>query len=322
MSEPTDDLLIRRVPAGIARCRLDVFLAAQPEVQGRSMARRLIDAGVVRVDDRPRKAGASLSPGQQVCFRLPPELTESPAATEPLPKLEVLYVDPFLVVVDKAAGVPSHAPKVGPRVPSVAEAALAQFGPMSLAGGPDRPGIVHRLDKDTSGVMVLARTDEACHFLKAQFKARTVAKEYRAIVWGEARFDSDYIERPIAPHPRQGDRMTVVAEGGKPACTFYEVVQRFRGFTHLRCKPQSGRTHQIRVHLTSIGHSLVGDRVYRARRVPDTLPDGAPDPGRQCLHARSLRFRHPLTHEELEFQAPLPADMQRLLDWLAAERAR
>jgi 23S rRNA pseudouridine1911/1915/1917 synthase len=173
-----------------------------------------------------------------------------------------------------------------------------------------------------SGVMVVAKTQVAFEFLRAQFKARTVQKEYRCLVFGEPRFQSDWIERPIATDPRHADRMTVVEEGGRESSTFYEVVERFQGFAHVRCRPKTGRTHQIRVHMTAIGHSLVGDRVYRSRlRQHDVLPDGAPDPQRQCLHAHRLVLPHPATHETIEFEAPLPADMRDLLVWLRSNRA-
>ena len=142
--------------------------------------------------------------------------------------------------------------------------------------------------------MVLAKTDDAFHFLKGEFKARRVKKEYRAISFGEARFDSDYIVRNIASHPTKGDRMAAVAEGGREATTYYEVVERFAGFTYFACRPETGRTHQIRVHMTSVGHCLVGDRFYRSRNhLNSELPDGAPHPGRQCLHAHKLGFQHP-----------------------------
>jgi 23S rRNA pseudouridine1911/1915/1917 synthase len=169
--------------------------------------------------------------------------------------------------------------------------------------------------------MLLARNDEAFHWLRSQFKERTALKEYRCIAYGESRFDSDWIDRPIASDPKAPDRMMVVPEGGRESTTFYEVIERFRGFTYFRCLPKTGRTHQIRVHMTSVGHSLVGDHVYRSRRNQhETLPEGAPDPGRQCLHAYRLEIPHPQTHEPIAFEAPLPADMQALLDWLRTHR--
>jgi len=193
----------------------------------------------------------------------------------------------------------------------------------AVAGGadPTRPGIVHRLDRDTTGVMLVARDEAAFTALRRQFHDRLVDKEYRCIVFGEPRFDSDWIERAIGTDARHPDRMTVLEDGGRDASTFYEVVERFAGFAHVSCRPKTGRTHQIRVHMTSIGHSLVGDRLYRSRRrQQDELPAQAPDPGRQCLHARSLSVTHPATHERLVVEAPMASDMERLLAWLRAER--
>jgi 23S rRNA pseudouridine1911/1915/1917 synthase len=167
--------------------------------------------------------------------------------------------------------------------------------------------------------MVIAKTEVAMEFLRLQWKERVVEKEYRAVVFGEPRFQSDWIEKAIAPDPRHPDRMTVVDEGGRASSTYYEIVERFAGFAHVRCLPKTGRTHQIRVHLTSIGHSLVGDRVYRSRsRQHDALPAEAPDPRRQCLHALALELPHPVTQERMRFEAPLPADIAALLAWLRA----
>lgn len=313
-----------------AGLRLDVFLARQPVIGSRSRSRRCVDALAVQVDGRTRKPGHVLESGQQVRVDLSvlEEAEREEGARLPgwsaSPRLEVLFEDPYILVIDKQVGLAAHRPHADQpsREPNIAELAQAHCGgELTTAAGEDRPGIVHRLDRDTSGVMLLAKADEASHFLRAQFKARTTKKVYRAICYGEPRFDSDHIDRPMATHPRLGDRMAVVAEGGKPAQTFYEVVERFRGFADFRCMPRTGRTHQIRVHMTSIGHSLVGDRVYRARnRSGNELPAEAPDPGRQCLHAQTLGIRHPRTHEELTFHAELPEDMQRLLRWLREHR--
>lgn len=320
----------RIVTEAEAGLRLDQFLARQPEVGSRARARELIDRHLVAVapgggSEVRLKAGLFLEPGQAVTFDATPPLPRDPLGGDgcPAPDLPVLFADDWIVVVDKPAGLASHPPEDRAfRGHTVAGIARRRFGELPALGGADRPGIVHRLDRDTSGVMVLARTDEAFHFLRAQFKARTVDKEYRCIAFGEARFDSDWIERPIARDPRHPDRMTVVAEGGRPAATYYEVLDRFAGFTHFRCQPQTGRTHQIRVHMASIGHSLVGDRSYRSRRAQhQELPQGAPDPGRHCLHAYRLVLQHPCTHEPMEFEAPLPPDLQRLLSWLRQHRA-
>lgn len=305
--------------------RLDVFLSESGIGLVRRRAKELILAGHVEVDGRRGKPGQSLESGQVVSVRLVPETDVARAGPDPASwgfELRVIYEDADLVVVDKPAGIAVHRPDhPAAAIPNLADLAVATCGPLSLVAGDDRPGIVHRLDRDTTGVMVLARTDEAMHFLKAQFKAREVAKEYRALVFGVPRFQSDWIERPIAPHPKQGDKMTVVQEGGKEAATYYELVERFDGFSHLLCRPRTGRTHQIRVHLTSVGHSLIDDRVYVSRNQQQrSLPDGCPAPGRQCLHARRLEFTHPRSRERMSFDAPLPEDMEAVLRWMREHR--
>jgi 23S rRNA pseudouridine1911/1915/1917 synthase len=311
------------VPAEAGGQRVDQFLARVAGIGARSWVKDLALAGGVRIDGRPARPGSTVEAGQEVTVR--PDALAVAAVVEPAvpapAHLEVLYEDADLLVIDKPPGLAAHRPDGRRRdEPNLADLAVRLFGPLSLAGGEDRPGIVHRLDKETSGVMVLARSDEAMHFLKAQFRARTVQKEYRALTYGVPRFDSDWIERNLAPHPQKGDRIVVVQEGGREAQTFYEVLERFAGFAHLRCRPKTGRTHQIRVHLQSIGHSLVGDRQYRSRNAQARrLPDGAPDPGRQCLHARSLVFEHPRTREQLGFEAAIPADFAALLAWLRAQ---
>ncbi len=319
-----NQLIQRRVETQDAGQRLDVFLTRQPEVVSRSHAKKLVDQGKVSVDGKAHKAGQPVALGQVVRFDprldLPVPRTAGLAAEL---SLQVVAEDDYILVVDKPAGLACH-PAEGLRPPetTLVDLALAHSPGLTVAPGEDRPGIVHRLDRETSGVLVIAKTDEAYHFLKGQFKSRQVHKEYRAIAYGEARFDSDYIERNIATDPRRGDRMTVAKEGGREAVTYYEVVTRYRDFTHFRCKPKTGRTHQIRVHLMSIGHALVGDRLYRSRRTAYArLPEEAPDPGRHCLHALSLGFKHPRSREELRFEAPMPADLARLLDWLDANKS-
>jgi len=321
---PPDERLERQVGAEQGGLRLDVFLTRQPEVVSRSHARKLLEQGKVLVDGRVQKAGQEVSAGQVVCFdpRLDLPLPGPAGAVAEL-ALRIVHEDDYLLVVNKQAGLACH-PAEGPRPPetTLVDLALAHAGNLTPLSGEDRPGIVHRLDRETSGVMVIAKTDEAYLFLKGQFKSRQVHKEYRAIAYGEARFDSDYIEYNIARDPRRGDRMTVGKEGGREASTFYEVVKRYRDFTCFRCLPKTGRTHQIRVHLMSIGHALVGDRLYRSRRTANLqLPDTAPDPGRHCLHASSLGFVHPRTREEVCFEASLPDDMTLLLQWLDANKS-
>jgi 23S rRNA pseudouridine1911/1915/1917 synthase len=319
----------RSVAAPDLGARLDVFLARQPEVGSRVAARRLIELGLVTVTSvggtRRAKPGIALAPNDVVAFDVLAEALRDPLAPDlPLPEVPVLFDDPWLCAIDKPPGLAAHPPEDREVVAhTVASWAKAKFGELPTAPDVERPGIVHRLDRDTTGVMVIAKTEPAMEALRLQWKERSVAKEYRCIVFGEPRFQSDWIERPIATDPRHPDRMTVVDEGGREASTFYEVVERFAGFAHVRCRPRTGRTHQIRVHMTSIGHSLVGDRIYRSRlRQHDALPTGAPSVPRQCLHAIQLDLVHPATGAPLRFHAPLPPDMVALLDWLrrAAKR--
>lgn len=313
--------ILRVVEPASAGVRLDVFLAKQPEIGNRSRARDLIDAGLVEVAGEKLKAGLVLSAGCAVRFALAEH-----AAVDPLrptgepPVVPVLYEDRCMLVIDKPIGLTAHPPEDRRfREHTVASWALARCGTLPCAEDKNRPGIVHRLDRDTSGVMVLAKTQQAMDFLKAQFRARTVHKEYRCIVYGEPRFQSDWIEKAIATDARHPERMATVEEGGRESATFYEVLERFGEFAYLRCLPKTGRTHQIRVHMTAIGHSLVGDRVYRSRmRQHHRLPEGAPLPQRHCLHALRLSLPHPETDEPIEFESPLPDDFNQLLNWLRA----
>jgi 23S rRNA pseudouridine1911/1915/1917 synthase len=328
--EPKDSgPLVCHVTADDCGERLDVFLARQPAIGSRPLAKTLVQDGHVRVDDRPAKPGNSLQEGQTVTVRLPPPELPLTVGGGPEagagPQLEILHEDPYLLVIDKQPGISVH-PSQGKslyEVPTISSLAAECYEGLSTMMGEDRPGIVHRLDRDTSGVMVLAKTDEAALSIKEQFRARTVFKEYRALSFGEARFDSDHIVRNIGTDPAHGDRMTVVKEGGRDAHTFYEVVERFSGFTWFRCEPKTGRTHQIRVHLSSIGHSVIGDRLYRSRKYQHAvMPEGAPDPGRHCLHACAIRFMHPQTKEPVRFEAPLPEDIESLVMWLREDSLR
>jgi 23S rRNA pseudouridine1911/1915/1917 synthase len=317
------DSFTRTVSPAEAGMRLDAFLAQQPEVRGRTVARRLLDQGLVTVPGQAVRPGLFLEPDTRVEVQLPAWANEDPLAPDlPLPEVPVLYDDPCLCVIDKPAGLAAHPPEDRrSRAHTVASWARARFGELPSPADTERPGIVHRLDRDTSGVMVVAKTQAALDALRAQWKARTVHKQYRCVVLGVPRFHSDWIEKAIAPDPRHPDRMTVVDEGGRESSTFYELVERFDGFAHVRCEPRTGRTHQIRVHMMAIGHSLVGDRSYRSRaRQHDTLPADAPTMRRQCLHAHRLALRHPQTEEPLSFEAPLPEDLQRLLAWLRQHR--
>jgi 23S rRNA pseudouridine1911/1915/1917 synthase len=237
--------------------------------------------------------------------------------------LAVLFEDEHLVVIDKPAGQLVH-PTTVVVGGTVSELAEARYGSLPTPQGEDRPGIVHRLDADTSGLLVLARSPLAADTLVAAFRERTVEKTYLALVHGAPRFDSDWITAPIGRSHRRSDRMQVLPAGeGRAAETFYRVRERWTlpgPFAFLECHPTTGRTHQIRVHLASIEHPLVGDRVYPGR-VRTPIPKEAPPLTRHLLHAAGLRFAHPASGEALSFESPLPADFEAWLAWLRSAHA-
>jgi len=289
--------------------RLDQAVAGLAFVS-RSQARRWIDEDRVRLSGRPTRASARVAPGDEIEAE-PPEPLPSRLEPEPIP-LAVLFEDADLCVVDKPAGLVVH-PAPGHRSGTLVHALLHHCGDeLSGVGGVQRPGIVHRLDKGTSGVMVVAKRDAAHRTLAAQFRDHTVERVYLALVRGAPRAESGRIERPVGRHPRDRKRMTTAA-GGREAATAWRVLRRLpagdrsRGDrTWLALRPETGRTHQIRVHLASVGLPVVGDPVYgrRAR--------GA-SPGRPALHAAVLGFAHPRTGERMRFEAPLPPELAALL---------
>jgi 23S rRNA pseudouridine1911/1915/1917 synthase len=314
-SEPRTVLLT--APEELDGVRLDKLLAQLLGDTPRTRIREMVEDGRVRVGEEvvrrpawPVTAGATLRV----------ELTErdrSRAGGAPGLSFSVLLEDEHLVVIDKPAGLVAH-PSTTVRGGTVSEQAAARFGPLPGVQGEDRPGIVHRLDRDTSGAMVIARTEEAGQGLVEAFRRREVEKEYLALVHGDPRFDSDWITAPIARSERTKDRMAVVEAGeGQAAETFYTVLERFGELALLACTPRTGRTHQLRVHLAHIGHTVVGDTVYRMRRKL-ALPGGFPAPRRHLLHARRLAFTHPVSGARVDVEAPLPADFADALEYLRA----
>jgi 23S rRNA pseudouridine1911/1915/1917 synthase len=307
--------------------RLDAFLASRFPQYSRVHLRRVINAAAVQVDGKRTKAAYRLSTAQSVTIVLP-ELPREGPQPEELP-LDVLFEDNHLIAVNKAAGMVVH-PAKGHWAGTLTSALAFHFGTLSSVGGPTRPGIVHRLDRDTSGVMVVAKTDRAHHQLAAQFEHRTAKKEYQTIVLGRPDRDRDLIDQPIGAHPYSREKKAIRADHStsREARTFYEVMERFDGFTLLRLTPQTGRTHQIRVHLTHIGYPVLCDRLYGGRSQITRDELSAVKPGqttdaneevvlnRQALHSHSLSLQHPITGEPISFSAPLPADLQTVLDIL------
>jgi 23S rRNA pseudouridine1911/1915/1917 synthase len=300
-----------------AGSRLDAYLAAQVEGWSRSRIKRLIEDGDVLVAGQREKPSYKLRAGD----RLEVELT-APPPSEFLPEnipLEIVHEDAEIVVVNKQAGLVVH-PAAGIHSGTLANALAFHFKQLSHTGRSVRPGIVHRLDRDTSGLIVVAKTEEAHENLTDQFRARTVFKSYVALVHGRVAQESGRIEGAIARDPRNRTRMAVVARG-RPALSLYRVRRRYERFTLLDVEIKTGRTHQIRVHLEWLKHPVVGDAVYgggRDKTIPDRpLRARTAALGRQFLHAEQLGFRHPRTRQELRFTSPLPQALSDFLDQLA-----
>lgn len=291
--------------AGDAGKRLDLFLKDKLPDYSRARLQAWIKEGRARVDGRPAKASAILRGGETIEFE-PGELPPLRAEPEDLP-LEVLYEDDDVVVVNKPAGLVVHA-GAGHFRGTLVNALLHRFGKLSEVGGALRPGVVHRLDKLTSGVLVVARTDSAHRRLAAQFSSRKVEKVYVALVHGVMKRDSGRIEKPIGRDPVRRVRMAAGVAGGREALTEYRVLRRFARHTLVEVRIGTGRTHQIRVHLASIGHPVAGDRLYGAPK-----PD--PDRGRFFLHASRIAFQSPSSGRRVEITAPLPPELEA---WLTA----
>jgi 23S rRNA pseudouridine1911/1915/1917 synthase len=311
-----------RLPQGTEGRRIDRVLAELVPELSRSHWKELFEAGLVAVDgavcDRP---STEVVAGAQVQFTVAERVKHRTEAPDPA-QLVVLYEDDALVVIDKPPGVLAH-PTDTRSGATISDLAVARFGPLPTLQGDDRPGIVHRLDAGTSGVMVLARTTAAFEHLMNQFRSREVHKTYRALVYGAPRFDTGWIDAPLERDSGDSSRMVVARPGeGREAQTYYVVEQRFRGLALVAAQPKTGRTHQIRVHLTHAGMPLVGDKLYRRKGGPSLrLPADAPVPSRQCLHAAEIRFVHPTTGESVQFSAPLAADFAQMLAWTQRELA-
>ncbi len=284
--------------------RLDRYISqAHPELS-RAYVQRLVAQGYVRANGRPVRAGQRLKAGAEIEIILPPPVSLDLVA-EDIP-LEVLYEDADLLVIDKPAGMTVH-PSPGHPRGTLVNALLAHIPELEGMKDSQRPGIVHRLDKDTSGLMVVAKNSQAQDRLAAQFKARSVKKKYLVLINGHLSPGQGAIEAPIGRHPRHRQRMAVVAEG-REARTGYRVLRDLRGCSLLEVAPASGRTHQIRVHLSAIGHPVVGDRLYGGK---------SPLLQRQFVHASYLAFAHPSSSEHMEFQSELPAELEKVLQQIS-----
>ncbi len=287
--------------------RLDRYLAEQLQGHSRAEVQRWIKAGLARINGKPARPGMALKPGDVVTLTIP-----EPPRTELLPEdipLVILYEDADIIAIDKPAGMVVH-PAVGHSSGTLVNAILWHFPDLEGVGEGGRPGIVHRLDKDTSGIILVAKNPQAHRHLQAQFKDRTIEKTYLALVHGHVSPEQGLIDAPIGRHQRHRKRMAVVpAAKGREARTEYEVLAFYDANTLVAAHPLTGRTHQIRVHFASIGHPVVGDAVYGRRDVYKL--------GRHFLHAHRIRFRRPADDEWIELESPLPPDLQTLLDQLS-----
>jgi 23S rRNA pseudouridine1911/1915/1917 synthase len=282
--------------------RLDVFVARSLPALTRSRARKLIHEGLVTVDGAvPAKAGVALEPGQRVRVTLPPPEPDTPLP-ESIP-LRIVYEDEDLLVIDKPAGLAVH-PSPGHPGHTLVNAVLAHCPELAGVGEAGRPGIVHRLDKDTSGLIIVAKNDAAHAALARQLKEKQVEKTYLALALGRVEPAEGVIDAPLGRHPRHRKKMAVVA-GGREARTRYRVIREIDGWSLVEVRTETGRTHQIRVHFASIGHPIAGDALYGGRRASPAR--------RQFLHAQRLAFRHPRTGERLELETALADDLARAL---------
>ena len=289
--------------------RLDVFVARASGLS-RARVQDLIERGAVLVAGHPQKPRHAIRAGEQVTLAVP-DPTPLTLTPEPLP-LAILYEDEHLLVLDKPAGLVVH-PGAGRTTGTLVHALLAHCRDLPGIGGVERPGIVHRLDRGTSGVMVVAKSDAAHASLSAQFKDRIVRKSYVALVHGVVRSDAGRIEAAIGRRDHDRKRMGVKSQGGRSARTVYRVLRRLPGMTLLELGLETGRTHQIRVHLAHIGHPVVGDEVYGGRRAwRGGL--GCSSAPRQLLHSWRLGFHHPVSGDWLEFTAPIPEDIRTAAD--------
>ena len=287
--------------------RLDAFLARCAEGLSRSAAQKLIEEGAVRRNGKPGKKNDKLNAGDAIEYEIPEAKPVDIQPTEM--QLDIVYEDEDLLVINKPKGLVVH-PAAGHQDDTLVNGLMHALGDdLSGINGELRPGIVHRIDKDTSGLLAVAKNDHAHLMLASQLKDHSMARTYEAIVCGSFREDSGTVDAPIGRHPSDRKKMCVTERNSKHAVTHWEVVARYRGYTHIRCKLETGRTHQIRVHMAHIGHPILGDTVY-GRKKPELGQDS------QCLHAGALCFRHPRDGRPVMVFAPMPEYFTRVLEKL------
>ena len=288
-----------KVDADSSRERLDIFVSVQQTELSRSRLKKLIVEGRVTVNGVKQRAGYKVRPGDRITVQVP-----APVALDTSPEaipLDIIFEDEYLITLDKPAGMVIH-PAPGHSAGTLVNALLHHCTDLSGIGGVERPGIVHRLDKDTSGLVIAAKTESAHKNLARQFKKREIRKEYLAIVKGNVKKDKGSVHASIGRHKVHRKKMDTRALNGREAQTEYEVIHRSEGWSYLRLWPKTGRTHQIRVHLASIHHPIIGDRLYGGQSTQFKM-------AKQALHAHKLELKHPITGSNLSFCAPLPPDI-------------
>lgn len=302
--------------------RIDHFLSEVIPNLSRSRAKKLIKEKIIFLNQRSIKPSTHVKPGDIISGVIP---GPKPVAIKPEPiPLNIIYEDSSIVVIDKPPAMVVH-PAYGHPKGTLVNALLYHCKDLrkDLRGinGTLRPGIVHRLDKGTSGVMVVAKDDEAYHHLIKQFKERVIEKVYLTVTYGTFSKDEGVIDSEIGRHPSERKRMSTKTKKGRPAITFWKVIEKFEGYTFLEVRPQTGRTHQIRVHLSSIGHPILGDPLYGRKGKTGaiknvTIREYLKNMKRPCLHAYRISLNHPKTGQRMEFIAPIPDDMKKLLNYL------
>ena len=287
--------------------RIDRYLAEQCPDLSRSYIQKLVKDGAVFVNNRQVKANYKVQPQDQVILTIP-DMQVPDILPENIP-LDILYEDQWLLVVNKPKDMVVH-PSAGHMKGTLVNAVMAHCGEhLSGINGVLRPGIVHRIDKDTTGALLICKDDTVHRDLAEQLKVHSIKRRYRAIVQGNLKEDQGTVDAPVGRHPTDHKKMAVNYKNGKEAVTHYQVLERFGNATYIECRLETGRTHQIRVHMASLGHPLLGDTIYGSSKNPYHLQG-------QALHAMILGFVHPITREYLEFQAPLPEYFIKLLDKL------
>ncbi len=291
--------------------RIDAWLSTNIPDLTRNAAQRLLTEGMVTVNGKPPKKNYKVSAGDCITVTIP-EAAEVPLVPQNIP-LDIVYEDEDVVVVNKPRGMVVH-PAPGHPDGTLVNALMYHCGDsLSGVGGEKRPGIVHRIDKDTSGLLIVAKNDAAHLALSAQLSDRSLSRVYRAVVTGNLRQDSGTVDAPIGRHPNDRKKMAVTHQNSRNAVTHWSVLERYRGYTHVRCKLETGRTHQIRVHMAHIGHPLLGDEVYGHAKLPEKGLTG------QCLHAKELQFIHPRTGEAVHLDTELPDYFKDVLTRLGQE---